>query len=457
MVTNKNEKPASLFPVTIQPLEVHSVLNSHMLADGFTIVFDLEKSHGTYVYDSRTNRTLLDYFTFFASGALGMNHPKLRDPSFVEKLGKIAVNKTSNSDAYTVEMAEFVETFSRLAQPSYLPYAFFIDGGTLGNENALKTAFDWKVQKNFKKGYSREVGTQVIHFRNAFHGRSGYTLSLTNTDPLKTKYFPKFSWPRIHNPILSFPLTEKRLEAVKDEEALAIRQIKQAIVNNPDDIAALIIEPIQAEGGDNFFRKDFFVELRTICSENDIMFIFDEVQTGVGMTGKMWAHEHYVEPDMMSFGKKMQICGFVCSKRVDEVAENVFHAPGRINSTFGGNLVDMVRATRMLEIIQEEHLVENARIVGNYLLENLSNLEKEFPSLVSNSRGLGLFCAIDIDSKERRETLKTKANEKGLILIGCGERTIRFRPPLNISMGEVDEGVAMIRTCLKEITEQGKG
>jgi L-lysine 6-transaminase len=451
MFTNKHKKPASLYPVTIQPSEVHSVLSSHMLADGFSIVFDLEKSHGTYIYDSRTNRMLLDYFSFFASGALGFNHPKLRDPLFIEKLGKVAVNKTSNSDAYTVEMAEFVETFARLAQPSYLPYAFFIDGGTLGNENALKTAFDWKVRKNFKKGYTREVGMQVIHFRNAFHGRSGYTLSLTNTDPVKIKYFPKFPWPRIHNPILTFPLTEKRLEEVKNEEALAIRQIKQAIVDNPDDIAALIIEPIQAEGGDNFFRKEFFLELRTICSENDIMFIIDEVQTGVGMTGKMWAHEYFVEPDMMSFGKKLHVCGFVCSKRVDEVSDNVFQVPSRINSTFGGNLVDMVRATRILEIIQEENLVENARIVGGYLLENLSTLEKEFPSLVSNSRGLGLFCAIDIESKERREVLKTKAYDKGLILIGCGERTIRFRPPLNISHGEVDEGIAILRSCLKEI------
>ena len=183
------------------------------------------------------------------------------------------------------------------------------------------------------------------------------------------------------------------------------------------------------------------------------MFIFDEVQTGVGMTGKMWAHEYYVEPDMMSFGKKLQVCGFVCSKRVDEVTENVFQVPSRINSTFGGNLVDMVRATRMLEIIQEEDLVENARTIGMYLLDHLLKLEMEFPSMISNTRGLGLFCAIDIDSKERRELLKTKAFEKGLILIGCGERTVRFRPPLNISSGEIDEGVAIIRRCLYEITD----
>jgi L-lysine 6-transaminase len=375
----------------------------------------------------------------------------LTTPDFLAKLGRAAVNKPSNSDAYTVEMAEFVETFACIAQPSYFPYAFFIDGGALANENALKAAFDWKVRKNFAKGYTREVGTQVIHFRRAFHGRSGYTLSLTNTDPVKINYFPKFQWPRIHNPILTFPVTEARLEQVKKEETMAIDQIKTAIKENPDDIAALIIEPIQAEGGDNYFRKEFFTELRTLCDENYIMLIFDEVQVGVGITGKMWAHEYYVKPDMMTFGKKTHICGFLCSTRIDEVPDNVFHVPSRLNSTFGGNLIDMVRATRILEIIEEEQLVENARVIGNSLHENLFALETEYPELVSNTRGLGLFCAMDLDATQNRELLKEKALEKGLMLIGCGDRTIRFRPPLNLSKSEADEGINIIRQCLKEI------
>jgi L-lysine 6-transaminase len=268
---------------------------------------------------------------------------------------------------------------------------------------------------------------------------------------VKINYFPKFQWPRIHNPILTFPITEERLEHLKKEESLAIDQIKHAIKNNPDDIAALIVEPIQAEGGDNHFRKEFFFELRTICDENDIMFIFDEVQVGVGITGKMWAHEHFVKPDMMTFGKKMHVCGFICSKRIDDVPENVFHVPSRLNSTFGGNLVDMVRATRILEIIEEERLVENARIVGDYLHNKLLVLEKEYPQLLSNVRGLGLFCAMDLDSNQNRELIKDKALEKGLILIGCSDRTIRFRPPLNLSKVEADEGIDIIRSCLKEM------
>ncbi len=447
------EKPTTKTPIKIAPHEVHTTLAKHILVDGFDLVVDLKRSQGSYVFDSRYNKRYLDFFTFFASGSVGLNHPKLTSPDFLEKLGYVAVNKVSNSDAYTVEMAEFVETFARIAQPDYLPYAFFVDGGALAVENALKTAFDWKVRKNFVKGYTEERGRQVIHFRRAFHGRSGYTLSLTNTDPTKTNYFPKFRWPRIHNPVIEFPLNKENLGRVQKAESVALQQIKQAIINNPDDIAAIIIEPIQCEGGDSHFRKEFFAQLRTICDESDILLIFDEVQTGVGITGKMWAHEYFVRPDLMVFGKKTQICGFVASRRIDDVLENVFHKPSRINSTFGGNLIDMVRFQRILEIIHEEKLVENAREVGTHLLSKLEGLQQEFPGLVSNARGRGLLCAVDLDTAQSRDQLRSKAYEEGLILIGCGDRSIRFRPPLNISKGELDEGLDIIREALIEINQ----
>jgi L-lysine 6-transaminase len=448
-----SEKPTTKNPIKIAPGEVHATLSKHMLVDGFDLVVDLKRSQGCHLYDSRYNKRYLDFFTFFASGSVGLNHPKLTSREFLEKLAYVAVNKTSNSDAYTVEMAEFVETFTRIAMPAYLPYVFFVDGGALAVENALKTAFDWKVRKNFIKGYTEERGRQVIHFRRGFHGRSGYTLSLTNTDPTKTNYFPKFRWPRIHNPAIQFPLNKENLARVQKAEAVAIQQIKQAIINNPDDIAALIIEPIQCEGGDNHFRKEFFVELRAICDESDILLILDEVQTGVGITGKMWAHEYFVKPDMMAFGKKTQVCGFMCSKRIDDVLENVFHKPSRINSTFGGNLVDMVRFQRILEIIEEEKLVENAREVGAYLLRNLEQLPREFPGLVSNARGKGMLCAMDLDTAQSRDQLRSKAYDNGLILIGCGDHTIRFRPPLNLTKNEVDEGIRIIRASLEEISQ----
>ncbi len=444
-------KPTTKTPITVPSTDVHLTLSHHMLVDGFDLVVDLKKSQGCYLYDSRFNKRYLDFFSFFGSSAVGMNHPKMTEREFLEKLAAVAVNKPSNSDVYSVEMAEFVETFSRIVQPEYLPYAFFVDGGALAVENALKTAFDWKVRKNFIKGYTEERGRQIIHFRRAFHGRSGYTLSLTNTDPTKTNYFPKFKWPRILNPAITFPLNGVHLKEVMDDEEAAVRQIKEAIINNPDDIAAIIIEPIQAEGGDNHFRKEFLVKLRQICDENEILLIFDEVQTGIGLTGKMWAHEYFVKPDLMAFGKKTHVCGFMSSTRIDDVLDNVFHKPSRLNSTFGGNLVDMVRFTRIMEIIEEERLVENAHVQGEFMLQELNAMGAEFPSLVSNVRGRGMMCAIDMDSAQNRDQLRQKAYEEGLIIIGCGDRSIRFRPPLTIQRGELEEGFTIMRKALQEL------
>ncbi len=447
-MTLETAKPKS---TGVPAQQVFPTLAKHMLVDGFEIVIDLKKSQGSYIVDAKDGKRYLDFFTFVASSPVGLNHPKMTTPEFLEKIGRIAINKPSNSDIYTVEQAEFLETFERVAIPSYLPYAFFIEGGALGIENALKAAFDWKIRKNFAKGYKEERGTQVIHFKQCFHGRSGYTLSLTNTDPVKTDLYPKFNWPRILNPKITFPLTGQNLALVIREEEIAVNQIKEAFRTYKDDIAAIIIEPVQGEGGDNHFRKEFFQMLRQLADENDAMLIMDEVQTGIGLTGKMWAHQHFIEPDMIAFGKKMQVCGFLCGKRIDEVAENVFKVPSRINSTWGGGLVDMVRAQRYLEIIEEENLVENARIMGDYLVKELEALAQEFPTFVSNARGLGLFDAFDVATPEVRTKLRNLCMQKGLILLPSGERSIRFRPPLTVNKEEIDLGISIIRSSLKEL------
>jgi L-lysine 6-transaminase len=433
----------------IRPTEVHQVLSKYMLADGLDLVLDLRKSHGCQLYDSRNGKYYLDCFSFFGTAPLGCNHPRMCDPEFIKKIGEVAVNNPSNSDIYTVEMAEFVNTFTNIAVPSHFKHLFFISGGTLAVENALKVAFDWKIRKNLAAGKG-EKGTQIIHFTEAFHGRSGYTLSMTNTFNLnKIKYFTKFDWPRIDNPKIVFPLNAKNLEDVKRREAAALDQIKNAIKKNPDDIAGLIIEPIQAEGGDNHFRPEFFSALRKICDQNDIMFILDEVQTGIGLTGKMWAYQHMgVEPDIIAFGKKMQICGIMVSDRVDEVKDNVFKVSSRINSTWGGNLVDMVRSQRYLEIIKDERLVEKAATNGAYLLNGLEELQANHPDMVSNARGRGLLCAFDVPTPEQRDALKQKLYDDGLIILGCGSRSIRFRPSLTITKDELGQALTTIDHAL---------
>src|SRR3989441_856832 len=349
-----------------------------------------------------------------------MNHPGMKTPEFTKKLLRAALHNPSNSDVYTVEMAEFVETFGAHAMPGYLPHLFLVAGGTLGVENALKAAFDWKVRKNFARGYREERGHKVLHFEQAFHGRSGYTLSLTNTtDPRKTAYFPKFDWPRVLNPKVRFPLQEDNLRDVKEREALSVAQIELAFERLKDDIAAIIIEPIQGEGGDNHFRKEFLQELRRIADEDEAMLVFDEVQAGLGLTGKMWSYENYdVKPDMVAFGKKTQVCGFMCGPRIDEVKDNVFRVSSRLNSTWGGTLVDMVRAGRYLEIMAEEKLLENAAARGAELLAGLEGMQREFPDHVSNARGKGLMCAFDLREGALRD--------KGVAPAAAAGGAIRF-------------------------------
>jgi L-lysine 6-transaminase len=427
--------------------KVHDTLAKNMLVDGFPIVLDLENSKGSKIVDLKTGESYLDFFTFFASSPLGMNHPRMMSGDVKEELLLASVNKPSNSDIYTTLMAEFVETFSKFAKPDYMKYLFFISGGALAVENALKVAFDWKVQKNFIKGYKEEKGSQVIHFKQAFHGRSGYTLSLTNTDINKIKYFPKFDWPRITNPKITFPLSEN-LDKVIALENQAVDEIYRAVKNNKDDIASIIIEPVQGEGGDNFFRKEFFMKLREIADENEILLIFDEVQAGFGITGKFWASDHYVKPDIIAFGKKAQVCGIMATARIDDIPENCFHKSSRLNSTWGANLTDMVRSKHILKIIDDEALVENSKIMGEYLLNKLYELRDEFPALVSQPRGLGLMCSFDLPAAELRNKFKEKCFENKLIILGCGERSIRFRPRLNITKDDLDEGLNIIKKIL---------
>ena len=436
----------------ISPVDVHRVLAQHTLADGYDLVLDFESSHGAWLQDARSGRQYLDFCMFFASNPIGYNHPKMKDPEFLEVLHRVAQLKPALSDLYSVEYASFVDVFGRLAMPTYMRYAFFIEGGALGVENALKTAFDWKVRRNRAKGIAGEKGQQVIHFRQAFHGRTGYTMSLTNTDPRKTDLFPKFKWPRIENPGLRFPVTPEVERDTAAAEQRALDQIEKAFAENPDDIAAIIIEPIQGEGGDIHFRPEFLRALERKAREHDVFFIVDEVQTGVGITGKMWAHEHFgLRPDALAFGKKMQVCGCMVGPRVDEVPDNVFKVSSRINSTWGGGLTDMVRGARFLEIIQEDGLLENARVVGERLRAGLVALERETGGKLRAARGLGLMIAFDLETPELRDRAQERMLANGLLLLGCGVRSIRFRPPLNLTPAEADTALDLVRKSLKEL------
>jgi L-lysine 6-transaminase len=433
-----------------EPERVHEVLARSIQVDGFDFVLDLARSAGSYLYDARDGRRYLDMFTFFASSALGMNHPALAgDEHFRAELTEAALNKPSNSDVYSVAMAGFVQAFTRVLGDPALPHLFFVDGGALAVENALKVAFDWKSRLNEARGIDPGLGTRVLHLRGAFHGRSGYTLSLTNTKPATVERFPKFDWPRIDAPFIRPGLDGAAMAAL---EAESLRQARAAFESHPHDIACFVAEPIQGEGGDRHFRPEFFAAMRELCDSHDALLIFDEVQTGCGLTGTPWAYQQLgVPPDVVAFGKKTQVCGIMAGRRVDEVADNVFAVPSRLNSTWGGNLADMVRARRILEVIEADDLFAHAAEQGVHLRDRLDELAAEFPGVVLDPRGRGLMCAFSLPSAADRDELIRLLWRRAVIVLPSGDDGIRFRPALTVSRAEIDAAIRAIRTALRAL------
>jgi L-lysine 6-transaminase len=433
---------------------VHARLSQHLLVDGFRLVYDPVHSRGSWFVDARSGRAYLDLYTFFASSPLGHNPPGMvDDPVFMALLGRMAANKPANPDVYTTHLAEFVETFARVLGDPALPHLFFIEGGALAVENALKAAFDWKSRRNELEGRDPGLGRRVLHLTRAFHGRSGYTLSLTNTDPAKTARFPKFDWPRIDVPAVRFPL-EDHLDDVVRAEGRALAQAGAAFAAHPHDIACFIAEPIQGEGGDNHLRPEFLQAMQQLCRDHDALFVLDEVQTGVGLTGSAWAYQQLgLEPDLVAFAKKAQVGGVMAGRRIDDVAENVFRVSGRINSTWGGGLVDMVRARRLLEIIEREQLIEAAAETGDWFVKELQAVQDRNPHLVSNARGRGLMCAIDLPDQGSRDVIVESMREgERVLILSCGARSIRFRPALNVRQEELQYGLDALERCLTRLS-----
>jgi L-lysine 6-transaminase len=438
----------------IAPADVHDTLRRHLLVDGYELVLDTARSRGSWLVDARDGTRYLDLFTSFASAPLGMNPPQLvGDTGFLADLLRVAVNKPANSDLYTVEMAAFVDTFARVLGDPALPWLFFVEGGALAVENALKVAFDWKSRHNEAAGRDPALGTRVLHLEGAFHGRSGYTLSLTNTDPVKVARFPAFDWPRISAPAVRFPL-EAHLEEVVAAEARALDQARAAFAASPHDIACFVAEPIQGEGGDRHLRAEFLGALQALCREHDALFVLDEVQTGCGLTGTPWAYQQLdLAPDVVAFGKKTQVCGIMAGGRVDEVGDHVFRVSSRLNSTWGGNLTDMVRARRLLEVIEAEGLIDASTVKGKVLLAELEALGAAYPA-VTNARGRGLMCAFDLpDPATRAEVVTRLRTEERVLLLPSGERSIRFRPCLAVTEDELRLGVAAVARVLDRLQE----
>lgn len=403
-------------------MNTYETLSKYVLTDKSNITIDLDKSHGSWLVDD-TGRERLDLFSQYASQPLGWNHPKVKLQK--ERLYQVVEHNISNPDFNTPQYVKFVETFASFA-PDFQHF-FFISGGTLGVENAIKAACDYKMKKN-KWNEDKISELDVIHFKNAFHGRSGYTLSTTNTSPEKYLGFPKFAWSRFDTP-------------TKDNEQEILDQIQKTLNKNLG-VACILAETIQGEGGDYHFTKSFMQGLRKLSWAYEVMLILDEVQCGMSITGKKWAYEHLdITPDLIAFSKKAQVAGCASTKKIDEIPDNVFKAKSRISSTWGGNLVDMVRSTIFMEIIKEDKLTENAAEVGSYFQNKLSQLG------LQNLRGKGFMIAFDLPNREDRDNFLKKINDHAVV-IKCGEKSIRLRPHLTFGKEEADIATDLIKKCL---------
>lgn len=438
--------------VSAEASEALSLLRAHVSGDFLDVVVDLGRSAGCQLVDEVSGLSYLDMTAYFSSAPLGHGHPGLRDPAFEAELLAAARVKPSNPDFPTTAQARFVAAFRRVLGDDDLPHLFFIDGGALAVENALKIAFDWKTKRNARRGVAAK-GSRVLHLAAAFHGRSGYTMSLTNTDPGKTRDFPMFEWPRISSPAVHDPVQWQRAELTAAERS-ALTEARTALERYGNEIACFVYEPIQGEGGDRHLRPRFLLAMEELCREHGVLTVADEVQTGGGTVGVAWAYQDLgLHPDLVAFGKKTQVCGVMGGRRVLEIADNAFVEPGRISSTWGGSLTDMVRATWILELVERHDLFGNARRQGERLLAGLRRLAEDFPGLVSEPRGRGLMCAITlVDTATRDEVITLARARFHTLVLPCGPRGLRLRPPLSVKTEDVDSAVQALRAALIAVT-----
>ncbi|MEU8541964.1 L-lysine 6-transaminase [Streptomyces sp. NPDC048717] len=410
-------------------------LSRHVLMDGLDLVLDLERSRGSTLVDARGGEEYLDLITFYGSLPLGMNHPDMAgDRTFLAELAGAALHKVTNSDIYTTQYARFAAAFRRVLGDPRLPHLFFIDGGALAVENALKVAFDWHSRR---RGLDPSAPLEVLHMERAFHGRSGYTLSLTNTSPTVTDRYPRWTWPRVPVPV---PGAERE----------AVEVARRHLAERGDRIACFIAEPVQGAGGDRHLGAEFLLRMQELCHAYDVLFVVDEVQTGCGMSGAPWTYQRLgLEPDVVAFGKKTQVCGVMAGGRVDQVTDGALTVPDRLGSTWGGNTADMVRATRILEIIERDGLVAAAETKGGHLGRLLAGLAEAHPALVRDVRGMGLMWAFDLpDPALRGEVLERARRDHRVLLLPGGPSAVRFRPALTIGLDELDKGVAALDAVL---------
>jgi L-lysine 6-transaminase len=411
-------------------------LRQYVIATPYPFVVDLEQSQGMWLATVDGQR-LFDWASYFGSKLIGHNHPGLYEPGYVKRLVTAANNKVANPDFLTPECLEYYRMLHRLAPEimrSSRLEVYAVNSGAEAVENLMKYLVAMHNAKIAAKGRSL-TGRRFLYFDKAFHGRTVFALGVTQTvDTVATKDFHGLM--STGNVKLPFPAYDSDRSDGENEAEVrrALEQVEGALRLMSDEIVGIIVEPIQGAGGQRAALPSFFQGLSEMAHRYDVYLAFDEVQTGLGATGKMWGLDHFdlpYPPQAVAAGKKFGN-GVVYMR---EPLEDI----GVLDSTWGGSLTDMVRVVREVEILEEEGLVARAAENGERLAAGLRRLVCEHEH-VSNVRGLGLYQGVTLTSGERKAAAIHVAREEfDLLLLGAGHRSIRTRPNLSVTAEEVDD------------------
>ena len=404
------------------------------------VILDDAASQGVWLQDVDGN-VFLDLFANFALGALGYNHPALvevaRSPAFVAA----AANPTSTPFLTSPSWIEFLEGVRPYA-PKGMTAMYCVDGGGEGVESAMKAAFirhgerrraaagrpadPLQLTPEEQCEVMDNAGTDavIISFSGAFHGRSIAGMTATHSKLIHKADLPAFGWPTAIFPAARWP-RERYAEENLKAEAEALTALEHLLDRYAGRVAAILVEPIQSEGGDRHASAAFFRGVQALAKQAGAALILDEVQTGMGITGKIWAHEHFdlpTPPEMVTFGKKMQLGGFFAAPDHD-IAQF-----GRMYQTRNGDRGRAMLGLATLRTIERDDLLANVRDTGAYFLARLQELSERHPTLLTEARGLGFLLAFDLPTPQLRDEFNKRALRRGVFGSYTGARSVRLRP-----------------------------